>query len=80
MGPVSDLFARAQSARPYHEQLEIERIARTHPDPVARRIANREADRQAELVIDEVIAEGNEWAQRLSMEQGRGHEDEGHPR
>lgn len=73
-----NIFDRAESARPYGEQLELERIARTHPDPVARRIARREADRQAELVVDEVIAEGNEWAQRLFMERGRG--DEGRAR
>jgi hypothetical protein len=57
------IFDRAKSARPDHEQLEIERIARSHPDPRARRIADREANRQAELVVDEVIAEGNEQDQ-----------------
>jgi hypothetical protein len=44
--------------------VKLERIARTHPDPRARRIANREADRQAELVVDEVTAEINEQDQR----------------
>lgn len=57
------IFDRAKSARPDHELVELERIARSHPDPRARRIANREANRQAELVVDEVIAEGNEQDQ-----------------
>jgi hypothetical protein len=59
-----DIFDRAKSARPHHELVELERIARTHPDPRARRIANREAERQSKLVVDEVIAEGNEQDQR----------------
>lgn len=59
------IFDRAKSPRSDREQLEIERIARSRPDPRARRIANREADRQAALVVDEVIAEGNEQDQRV---------------
>ena len=78
---MSDLFDRAKSARPDHELVELERIARTHPDPVARRIANREADRQAELVVEEVIAEANEQAQRWLVEMERGgRDDEGRAR
>lgn len=58
------IFDRAESARPHHELVELERIARTHPNPQVRRAAHREADRQSELVADEVIAAGNEQDQR----------------
>jgi hypothetical protein len=57
------IFDRAKSARPDRELVEIERMARNHPDPAARRIANREADRQAALVVGEATAEGNEQDQ-----------------
>lgn len=51
------IFDRAKSARPRDELVKLEGLARTHPDPEARRRINRELNRQAELVVDEVYAE-----------------------
>jgi hypothetical protein len=75
---MSDLFDRAIQSLPYSERLELERIARTHPDPVTRWNANREANRQADLFVDESIAEVNEQMQRWAT--GRAQGDEGRAR
>jgi hypothetical protein len=75
---MSDLFDRATPSLPHSERLELERIARTHPDPVTRWNANREANRQAELFADESIAEVNEQMQQWATGRGRG--DEGRAR